>query len=152
MTAVHLDRYIAITVLKSVATVLACLLVLVTLFTLVDEFRDITPGYTKGHAVMYVLYTMPRQLYDLVPYAAFIGALVGLGVLASRTELTVLRAAGVSMVRLFVSAAVPMTYDIAPVDPATAEDRRRCDYPSAATCTTNRPTSSWVPLRHRFSS
>ena len=108
LTGRRVDRYIGTMVLKSAVAVLACLLVLVTLFTLVDEFRDITPGYTKGHAAMYVLYTLPRQLYDLVPYAAFIGALVGLGVLASRTELTVFRAAGVSMARLFVSAAVPM--------------------------------------------
>ena len=29
---------------------------------------------------------------------------------------------------------------------------RHCDCSSAAPCTTNRPTSPWVPLRHRFSS
>ena len=104
----QMDRYIAVTVLKSSAAVIACLLALLTLFTLLDEFRDITPGYTKSHALQYVLLITPRQLYDLMPYGASIGALVGLGVLASRSELTVLRAAGTSMARLFASASIPV--------------------------------------------
>ena len=104
----QMDRYIAVTILKSAAVVIACLLTLVTMFTLLDEFRDITPGYTKGHALQYVLFSTPRQLYDLMPYGVFIGALVGLGVLASRSELTVLRGAGTSMARLFGAASIPV--------------------------------------------
>ena len=108
MTGGQMDRYIAVTILKAAAVVVGCLLTLVTLFTLLDEFRDITPGYTKAQALRYVLYSTPRQLYDLMPYGVFIGALVGLGVLASRSELTVLRAAGVSMARLFCAASIPV--------------------------------------------
>ena len=103
-----MDRYIAVAVLKSSAVVIACLLALVTMFTLLDEFRDITPGYSKFHALQYVLFTTPRQLYDLMPYGVFIGALVGLGVMASHSELTVLRAAGASMARLFGAVSVPV--------------------------------------------
>jgi len=104
----RMDRYIGATVTKSVAVVVLCLLTLVTLFTLVDEFRDITPGYTKAQALQYVFYSTPRQLYDLMPYGVFIGALVALGILSSRTELTVLRATGVSLLRLFGAASVPV--------------------------------------------
>ncbi len=104
----QMDRYIAVTILKSAAVVIACLLTLLTMFTLLDEFRDITPGYTKSHALQYVLLSTPRQLYDLMPYGVFIGALVGLGVLASRSELTVLRSAGTSIVRLFGAASIPV--------------------------------------------
>ena len=104
----QMDRHVATTLFKSSAVVLLCLLALVTLFTLVDEFRDITPGYTKGQALEYVLYTTPRQLYELMPYGAFIGALVGLGILANHAELTVLRSCGVSLLRLFGAAAIPV--------------------------------------------
>lgn len=104
----RMDRYIAATVCKAVCAVLVCLMVVVTLFTLVDELSDITPGYTEGHALLYVLYSTPRRLYELVPYGVFIGTLVGLGIMASMSELTVLRSVGVSLARLFAGAAVPV--------------------------------------------
>ena len=107
MLAATMDRYVAVMVLRAVGGVLACLLTLVTLFTVVDELRDVTPGYETRHALLYVLYSTPRRLYELVPYGVFIGALAGLGVLASREEITVLRSAGVSVLRLFASAALP---------------------------------------------
>ena len=103
----RLDRYIAAMVLRAIAVVLVCLLTLVTLFTVVDELRDLTPGYTPQYALLYVLYSTPRRLVELMPYGVFLGALVGLGVMASREEVTVLRAAGVSSLRLFASVAVP---------------------------------------------
>lgn len=102
-----MDRYMAITVLKAVGGVLAVLLALMTLFTAADELRDQTPGYGAQSALMYVLYSTPRRLCDVAPYSVFVGALVGLGVLAGREELTVLRAAGVSVLRLFASVAAP---------------------------------------------
>ena len=102
----QMDRYLVATVWWSIAVVLVCLLTVVTLFTVVDELSDITPGYTEGHALLYVLYSTPRRLYEIAPYGVFIGALVGLGVLASHAELTVLRSVGVSLGRLFASTAV----------------------------------------------
>ena len=104
----RMDRYVAATVLQAVAVVLLCLMTLVTLFTVVDELRDLTPGYGARHALLYVLYSTPRRLYELMPYGVFLGALVGLGIMAGREEITVLRAAGVSVLRLFGSVAVPM--------------------------------------------
>lgn len=102
-----MDRYLAATVSKAVAVVLICLVAVVTLFTLVDELRDITPGYGEHHALLYVLYSTPRRAYELLPYAVFIGALVGLGMMASHEELTVFRSAGVSALRLFGAVAAP---------------------------------------------
>lgn len=102
-----MDRYLASAVLKATGVVLACLATLVTLFTAADELRDGTPGYNAGLALLYVLYSTPRRLCEVAPYAVFVGTLVGLGVLAERQEITILRAAGVSMRRLFASVAAP---------------------------------------------
>ena len=40
---------------------------------------------------------MPRRIYEFLPMAILLGALIGLGMLASSGELTVIRAAGVSV-------------------------------------------------------
>lgn len=102
-----MDRYLASAVLKATSVVLACLATLVTLFTAADELRDGTPGYNAGLAMLYVLYSTPRRLCEVAPYGVFVGALVGLGALAERQEITILRAAGVSVRRLFASVAAP---------------------------------------------
>ena len=62
-------------------------------------------GYTVGNAAVYVLVTVPRRLYEMFPNAALIGGLLGLGALASSGELTALRAAGLSRMRIGASAA-----------------------------------------------
>lgn len=108
MIAGGMDRHVGRTVLLAVLVTLACFLTLVTLFTLVDELQERAAGYTPLHALLYIAYTSPGRIVELVPYAAFIGALVGLGMLSNHGELTAFRAAGVSLVRLFVAAALPV--------------------------------------------
>ena len=56
---------------------------------------------------MFVLTTLPRRVYDYLPLAAFIGALIGLGTLANNSELTIIRAVGVSTKRIVWSAMKP---------------------------------------------
>jgi lipopolysaccharide export system permease protein len=103
----RIDRYIGSTVVKAMLVVLIAFAGLNIVFQLVDELRERYVGYGFGQAVVYVLLTLPRRIYELIPYVAFLGTLVGLGQLASQGELTVLRAAGVSVRRLFTSAALP---------------------------------------------
>jgi len=105
----RIDRHISSTVLKAMLVVLIAFAGLNIVFQLVDELREKYVGYGFGQAVIYVLLTLPRRVYELIPYVAFLGTLVGLGQLASQNELTVLRAAGVSVRRLFTSAAFPAT-------------------------------------------
>ena len=74
------------------------------------EFKDIGKnGYTLGHAAAWVLYTVPRRAYTMFPTAAVIGALMGLGQLAATSELTALRALGLSRKRLSVSVAIALS-------------------------------------------
>ena len=65
-------------------------------------------GYTLMMAATYIAYTIPRRVYELFPMAAAIGAAMGLGALAPTSELTALRAAGWSKLRLSLGALVPL--------------------------------------------
>jgi len=55
-----------------------------------------------------VALTAPRRVYDMLPMAALIGCLIGLGSLASSSELTIMRAAGVSVGRIVWAVMKPM--------------------------------------------
>lgn len=61
-------------------------------------------GYTVTNAVLYVMVTLPRRAYEMFGNAALIGGLLGLGSLAATGELTALRAAGLSRLRIAGSA------------------------------------------------
>jgi hypothetical protein len=68
----------------------------------------ISDTYTLADVASYVLLTAPRRLYDMLPMAALIGCLIGLGSLASNSELTIMRAAGVSIGRIVWAVMKPM--------------------------------------------
>jgi lipopolysaccharide export system permease protein len=61
-------------------------------------------GFTTVDAIAYVLVTVPRRLYEMFIFAAVVGGLLGLGGLAATGELTALRAAGMSRLRIAGSA------------------------------------------------
>ncbi|TAL96480.1 MAG: LPS export ABC transporter permease LptG [Rhodanobacter sp.] len=102
----RVDRLVAISVLGSLLTVWLVL----TGFDAVTQFlRQLGSvgrhGYTVTDAVVYVLVTFPRRAYEMFGNAALIGGLLGLGGLAGSGELTALRAAGLSRLRIAGSAA-----------------------------------------------
>lgn len=103
-----LDGYIGRSVFVAILAVLGIILGLATLFALIDELGDLTDTYTLGNAAWYVLLTAPRRLYELLPMSALIGCLIGLGSLASSSELTIMRAAGVSVSRIVWAVMKPM--------------------------------------------
>jgi lipopolysaccharide export system permease protein len=96
-----LDRYIVRAILGTVLMVMAVLLVLGALFIFIDQQKDIGVGhYTALGALWYSLLNLPQLAYELLPITALIGALLGLGTLARGSELTVMRAIGMSTARL----------------------------------------------------
>jgi lipopolysaccharide export system permease protein len=102
-----LDRYIARTVLLYTVMVTGVLMALASLFTFIGQQDDIGVGaYDVGNAFVFTFLSLPQQLFESLPIAALIGAILGLGTLARDSELTVMRAAGVSTVRLAYSAAL----------------------------------------------
>ena len=104
----RLDRYIASHVLLAILAVLGIIVGLSLLFAFIDELGDVEGQYGLGDAGWSVLLTTPRRGYEMLPMAALIGCLIGLGNLASHSELTVMRAAGVSLRRIVWSVMKPM--------------------------------------------
>ncbi len=100
------DLYIARSVLGTVLLSWGVLVGLDLMIALSGEIKDVGTGsYSFGHAVAYVLYSVPRRAYTLFPTSAVIGALMGLGQLAATSELTAMRALGVSRKRVGVAVA-----------------------------------------------
>jgi lipopolysaccharide export system permease protein len=103
------DLYVGRVVLTTVLLVWAVLVGLDVVNTLATEAGDLGKGnYTFGHAVAYIAYTVPRRAYTMFPTSAVIGALMGLGQLATNSELIALRAVGLSRRRLSVSVAITL--------------------------------------------
>lgn len=76
---------------------------------LVPQIGDLGKGdYNFLTALTSVSYTLPRRAYTLFPTAAVIGSLMGLGQLAATSELTALRALGLSRRRLSIAVALSL--------------------------------------------
>ncbi len=100
-----LDRYLARAVIGGTLLTLAVLLPLMALFILADEMDEVGEnGYRFVDAALFVALSIPRYAYQIFPIATLIGALVGLGSLASRSELVAMRAAGVSIASVVFAA------------------------------------------------
>lgn len=99
-----LDRYIAATLLSAVAMVMVALLMLGMLFVFIGEQGSVGVGhYGMLDALQYSALTLPQFALESFPAGALIGALLGVGVLARSHELTVMRASGMSKLRLSVA-------------------------------------------------
>lgn len=91
------ERYLAGEIYAATALVLASFLALFGFFDLVHEFEDIGRGeYQFHHAAGYVALTLPGRTYELFPVAVLIGTLYALTQLARHSEITVMRASGLS--------------------------------------------------------
>ena len=96
-----LDRYIASTLLSAVALVMMALLMLGMLFVFIGEQGNVGIGhYGMLDALQYSAMTLPQFALESFPAGALIGALLGIGMLARSHELTVMRASGMSKLRL----------------------------------------------------
>ncbi|MFT3930440.1 MAG: LPS export ABC transporter permease LptG [Spongiibacteraceae bacterium] len=95
-----ITRYVTRQVAAAILLVLAVLVGLDFIIGLLDQRADMEGRYTLGPAAYYTLLTLPSHLAQLLPFSILIGCLAGLGSLASTSELTVIRSAGVSIVRI----------------------------------------------------
>lgn len=95
-----LDLYIGKQVLLSILIVLLIVIGLDFLFRVLEEMPELNERYTITRMLIYSAYQVPAAVYEYLPLSCLIGCLVGLGGLASGSELTVMRAAGISVARL----------------------------------------------------
>lgn len=99
-----LERYIWKSVLSSIVLTWCALLLLDRFFAFLGELGDTSPDthYGSLQAFYYILMGTPKLLYDYFPTATLIGSLLGLGNLAANSELTAMRAAGVSIRQIVI--------------------------------------------------
>lgn len=95
-----LSRHVSSTVLSSILIVLLVMVTLNAMAAIIDGVGDIRADFTFLAMLAYVGTTLPATIYQNIPFSALIGCLVGLGLLASNSELVVMRASGVSVLRI----------------------------------------------------
>ena len=92
-----IDRYIGRTILTSILVTLVVLVGISSLFRFIDQLMYIGRGdFTFLTAGLFTFYLIPQDLEVFFPMAAMIGGLVGLGSMASNSELVVMQAIGMS--------------------------------------------------------
>lgn len=96
-----LERYIGRTILLYIFIVILVILGLASIIKYVEEFRQVGKGsYDALKAAYYTLLMMPSDLEMLFPVGALIGSLLGLGALASNSELVVMQSSGFSRFKI----------------------------------------------------
>ena len=95
-----LERYFARQIFGSVLFVLTGFLALFAFFDLIGELADLGRGdYNLTKVFTVVVLSMPAHAYELFPIVVLIGTLYVLAHLASNSEYTVMRSAGLSPLR-----------------------------------------------------
>ncbi|GAA5317864.1 MAG: LPS export ABC transporter permease LptG [Candidatus Pelagadaptatus aseana] len=129
-----LNRYIARTVSSAILMVLLVVVGLDAIAALVDELSNLEGNYNFVEALRYVATTLPASVYEQLQFSALVGCLIGLGMLASTSELVVMRAAGVSInqitwavmkpVMVFIAVGILLGEYVTPLTDQIGESRR----------------------------
>ena len=97
----RIERYLARIVVAHTLVVLMVLLVILGFSEFMIQLGKVSEDYTLAKASLYTFLKLPVYGYELFPIALLIGTLIGLGGLANRSELTILRVTGWKVVRIF---------------------------------------------------
>lgn len=99
-----LDRYIGKTIFNTIMMTLFMLVSLSGIIKFVDQLRKTGQGaYSALDAGYYTLLSVPKDIEIFFPMAALLGALLGLGTLAQRSELVVMQASGFTRLQVALS-------------------------------------------------
>lgn len=100
-----IDWYIARTLLATTLMSLCVLTGLSALIRFIEQMKQVGKGsYDMTVAAIYILLSLPREFEQFFPMATLIGGLIGMGILASNSELVVMQAAGQSRANIIASA------------------------------------------------
>jgi LPS export ABC transporter permease LptG len=96
-----LDRYIGAIYLRTAAIAFAALLGIFYIATFIDKTDKLFKGQASTRMVLTLLgYMTPQFIYYVIPLAALLGVLVTFGVLSRTSELSVMKACGISLYRI----------------------------------------------------
>lgn len=99
-----IDSYIARVIVTGTLTALLLVVGLDAFFSLISQIDDVGDGdYTLLKMLTTVVLTIPSSMYELFPVAALLGSLMGMGALASNSELIAMRTSGLSIWRIVLS-------------------------------------------------
>jgi lipopolysaccharide export system permease protein len=98
-----IDAHIRSSVINAILAVMLVLAMLDFVIALLNQMDNLRATYTFTDALFYVTASAPTRLYEMIPMITLIGCLAGLGGLATHSELTAIRAAGVSTHRIMLS-------------------------------------------------
>lgn len=136
------DRYLGKTIIKYVAMVVLVILFLDAFFTFLVETKYVQrhDTYSYADAVLFILFQLPSKLVELSPALVLIGCLMGMGALASNSELIAMRAAGLSKLRIILGcmktgailgvAVLLISQFVSPVTDSLAEKTQKFGAPS----------------------
>jgi lipopolysaccharide export system permease protein len=100
----RVDWLVGSTVLASIGATWAVLVALDAFAILIGRLGS--ANYTVATAFAYIAWTIPRRMVEMFDSAAAIGAILGLGAQAPTSELTAMRAGGMSKLRIAQGAAL----------------------------------------------
>jgi len=98
-----LNRYLVKQANRTIFVIVAALLSLMSLFGLYEELDETEATYGFIDSVSFILATIPRRLDELLVYGVFLGYLVTLGRFAETHELTAMRTAGMSPLKILLA-------------------------------------------------
>jgi len=96
-----INRYIIRTIHLGTFTALLALVGLGLIFLFVGQLDDLGEGrYDLLEIVKFVALSVPGKIVEFMPLAVLLGSILGLGALASNSEIIAMQASGVSLVKL----------------------------------------------------
>lgn len=96
-----IDLYVFITTLMSSFFALLLLTIIESFFTFLTELQALgNSDYSISKMLLYLLYDSPNRIHRIIPMGLLLGVLIGLGQLSAANEISVMRAAGLSKLRI----------------------------------------------------
>ncbi len=96
-----LDFYIGSSILQSFVLIVTILVVLFSFLELVAQLDDVGKGnYQLIDVLIFISFTLPRRILDLMPIGTLLGSIIALGLLADHGELLAMQAGGMSIQRI----------------------------------------------------
>jgi LPS export ABC transporter permease LptG/LPS export ABC transporter permease LptF len=96
-----LDRYISAIYLRAAAVSFAALLGIFYISTFIDKTDKLLKGQATGDMIVRLLgYMTPQFVYYVIPLSALLSVLVTFGLLSRSSELSVMKACGISLYRI----------------------------------------------------